>query len=31
MKEGVAVDEAVWQQVCTMAAGNLDVNDVACK
>ena len=31
MKEGVAVDEAVWQQVCAMAAGNLDVNDVACK
>jgi hypothetical protein len=29
MKEGVAVDEAIWEQVCSIAEGNLGVKDIA--
>lgn len=29
MSEGVAVDEAIWAQVQAIAAGNLDVKDIA--
>ncbi len=29
MKEGVAVDEAVWAQVCALAAGNMETEDIA--
>ncbi len=31
MKEGVNVDELVWQQVCEIAAGNLNTTDIASK
>ncbi|MCI8741824.1 MAG: 3-dehydro-L-gulonate 2-dehydrogenase [Lachnospiraceae bacterium] len=29
MKEGVAVDETIWSQICSIAEGNLDVKDIA--
>lgn len=29
MKEGVAVDEAIWAQVCAIADGDLNVKDIA--
>ncbi len=31
MKEGVAADETVWQQVCALAAGNMDTKDIASR
>lgn len=31
MKDGVNVDEAVWEQVCAIAAGNVDVKDISSK
>lgn len=31
MKDGVNVDEAVWEQVCAIAAGATDVKDIASK
>lgn len=31
MRDGVNVDETVWQQVCDIAAGNLDTKDIASK
>ena len=29
MKDGVAVDEQIWQQICAIADGNLDVVDIS--
>ncbi len=29
MKEGVVVDEAIWEQVCAIAGGDLGVKDIA--
>ena len=31
MKEGVVVDEVVWGQVCAIAAGDMNTNDIASK
>ena len=29
MKEGIQVDEAIWKQITDIAAGNLDITDIA--
>lgn len=29
MEEGIHVDEAIWEQICSLAAGNMDVVDIA--
>ena len=29
MKEGVYVDEAIWEQICSLAAGNMNTVDIA--
>lgn len=29
MKEGVSVDEAIWEQVCAIAEGDLSIQDIA--
>lgn len=31
MEEGVVVDEAVWEQVCAIAEGNVNIKDIASK
>lgn len=31
MKEGVSVDESIWEQIQSIAAGNLDTKDIASK
>ena len=31
MREGVAIDEAIWKQVCALAAGDMDTTDIASR
>ena len=31
MKDGVSVDEAIWEQICALAAGNMETKDIASK
>ena len=31
MEKGVAIDEAIWKQVCALAAGDMDTTDIASR